>query len=92
MDDEQRREFQDANGFEDLPGKWQAAVAEAGRSVPSCGPSEATRERLGRDLHGKARSTTSAGRPLRPFLSIRRRVRLTAGWVPDGAYYLLEVT
>jgi hypothetical protein len=37
MDDRQRREFQeallDADSFEDLPGKWQAAIleAEAGR-------------------------------------------------------------
>jgi len=33
MDDRQRREFHeallDANGFEDLPGKWQAAILEA---------------------------------------------------------------
>ena len=43
MDDRQRREFHeallDADGFEDLPGKWQAAILEAeenGRSwVPS---------------------------------------------------------
>ena len=33
MADEQRREFHepllDAHGFEDLPGKWQAAILEA---------------------------------------------------------------
>jgi hypothetical protein len=33
MDDFQRREFQealtDADAFEDLPGKWQAAILEA---------------------------------------------------------------
>jgi hypothetical protein len=33
MGDDQRREFHeallDADGFEDLPGKWQAAIVEA---------------------------------------------------------------
>jgi hypothetical protein len=39
MDDRQRREFHeallDADSFEDLPGKWQAAIlkAEAARSL-----------------------------------------------------------
>ena len=36
---EQRREFQeallDANAFEDLPGKWQAAILQAEQSRPT---------------------------------------------------------
>jgi hypothetical protein len=39
MSAEQRREFQeallDADDFEDLPGKWQAAILKAERSRPS---------------------------------------------------------
>jgi hypothetical protein len=39
MDAAQRREFQeallDADGFEDLPGKWQAAIVTAERNRPS---------------------------------------------------------
>jgi hypothetical protein len=39
MTAEQRPEFHeallDADDFEDLPGKWQAAVLEAGQSAPS---------------------------------------------------------
>lgn len=38
MSDLQRREFHhallDADGFEDLPGKWQAAVLEAEKARP----------------------------------------------------------
>jgi hypothetical protein len=38
MDDRRRREFHeallDADSFEDLPGKWQAAVLEAEQSRP----------------------------------------------------------
>jgi len=38
MDDRQRREFHeallDANSFEDLPGKWQAAILEAEQNRP----------------------------------------------------------
>jgi len=38
MDDRQRREFHeallDAGSFEDLPGKWQAAILEAEQSRP----------------------------------------------------------
>jgi hypothetical protein len=38
MDDRQRREFHeallDADSFEDLPGKWQAAILEAERNRP----------------------------------------------------------
>jgi hypothetical protein len=38
LDDVQRREFHeallDANIFEDLPGKWQAAILEAEQSRP----------------------------------------------------------
>jgi hypothetical protein len=38
IDSDQRREFQeallDANAFEDLPGKWQAAIFRAERSCP----------------------------------------------------------
>jgi hypothetical protein len=38
MDDRQRREFHeallDADSFEDLPGRWQAAVVEAERNRP----------------------------------------------------------
>jgi hypothetical protein len=38
MGDQQRREFQaallDAKSFEDLPGKWQAAVLEAEQNRP----------------------------------------------------------
>ena len=38
MDAEQRREFHeallDADGFEDLPGKWQAAVVSAEQNRP----------------------------------------------------------
>jgi hypothetical protein len=37
----QRREFHEAlleaDGFEDLPGKWQAAILEAEQNRPSCG-------------------------------------------------------
>ena len=39
MGAEQRREFQeallDANTFEDLPGKWQAAILQAEQNRPS---------------------------------------------------------
>jgi hypothetical protein len=39
MGDLQRREFHeallDADGFEDLPGKWQAAVLEAEQNRPN---------------------------------------------------------
>jgi len=42
MDDLQRREFHeallDADGFEDLPGKWQAAILKAEQS-----PAQSTR-------------------------------------------------
>jgi hypothetical protein len=38
MDDRQRREFHEAlleaDSFEDLPGKWQAAILEAERDWP----------------------------------------------------------
>ena len=38
MDERQRREFQgaplDADSFEDLPGKWQAAILEAEQNRP----------------------------------------------------------
>jgi hypothetical protein len=38
VDDRQRREFHeallDADSFEDLPGKWQAAILEAERNWP----------------------------------------------------------
>jgi hypothetical protein len=38
MSDRQRREFHeallDADGFDDLPGKWQAAVLEAEQNRP----------------------------------------------------------
>jgi hypothetical protein len=38
MSDRQRREFQEAlleaDSFEDLPGKWQAAIVKAERSRP----------------------------------------------------------
>jgi hypothetical protein len=38
MDDRQRREFQeallDADNFEDLPGKWQAAILKAEENRP----------------------------------------------------------
>jgi hypothetical protein len=38
MDDRQRREFHetllDADSFEDLPGKWQAAILEAEAARP----------------------------------------------------------
>jgi hypothetical protein len=38
MSDRQRREFQEAlleaDSFEDLPGKWQAAILKAERSRP----------------------------------------------------------
>ena len=38
LDELQRREFHeallDADGFEDLPGKWQAAIMEAEQSRP----------------------------------------------------------
>ena len=38
MSDHQRRDFQEAlleaDGFEDLPGKWQAAILEAERNRP----------------------------------------------------------
>jgi hypothetical protein len=41
MSAEQRREFHeallDADTFEDLPGKWQAAVLDASRTGRSCG-------------------------------------------------------
>ena len=39
MDDLQRREFHeallDADAFEDLPGKWQAAILKAEKSRPN---------------------------------------------------------
>jgi hypothetical protein len=41
MDDRQRREFHkallDADTFEDLPGKWQAAIREAETARPRLG-------------------------------------------------------
>jgi hypothetical protein len=43
MSGPRRREFHeallDANTFEDLPGKWQAAILEADRAGRSCGSS-----------------------------------------------------
>jgi hypothetical protein len=45
MDAAQRRELHeallDADGFEDLPGKWQAAIVAAEQNRRSCGPSAA---------------------------------------------------
>ena len=39
MSDRQRREFHeallDADGFDDLPGKWQAAILEAEQNRPN---------------------------------------------------------
>jgi hypothetical protein len=39
LDDLQRREFHEAlleaAGFEDLPGKWQAAILEAEQNLPN---------------------------------------------------------
>jgi hypothetical protein len=39
MSDPQRREFHevllDADGFEDLPGKWQAAILKAEENAPN---------------------------------------------------------
>jgi hypothetical protein len=39
MDDPQRREFHeallDADGFADLPGKWQAAIMKSERNRPN---------------------------------------------------------
>ena len=47
LDDLQRREFHeallDADGFEDLPGKWQAAIAKAEQNRPSFMSSEIPR-------------------------------------------------
>jgi hypothetical protein len=49
MSDLQRREFHeallDADTFEDLAGKWQAAILKAEETGPSCGPSAAIRQR-----------------------------------------------
>jgi hypothetical protein len=49
MGDDQRREFHeallDADTFEDLPGKWQAAVLEAEQNRPTRGLSATTRHR-----------------------------------------------
>jgi hypothetical protein len=43
MSREQRREFHEAlleaDSFEDLPGKWQAAVLKAEENGPNCGSS-----------------------------------------------------
>jgi hypothetical protein len=45
LDDLQRREFQeallDAVRFQDLPGKWQAAILSAEQSRRNCGSSAA---------------------------------------------------
>jgi hypothetical protein len=46
MGDLQRREFHEAlleaNGFEDLPGRWQAAILRASRTGRTCASSAAT--------------------------------------------------
>jgi hypothetical protein len=48
MDEAQRRELHeallDADGFEDLPGKWQAAILEAEQSRPKLRASSAVLE------------------------------------------------
>jgi hypothetical protein len=50
MSDLQRREFHeallDAGSFEDLPGKWQAAILKAEQSRPKLRSSPATRSAL----------------------------------------------
>jgi hypothetical protein len=49
MGDSQRREFHeallDADGFEDLSGKWQAAILQAEQNRPTRGLSATTRHR-----------------------------------------------
>ena len=50
MHDLQRREFHevllDADTFEDLPGKWQAAILEAEGNRPVCESSDAANRRV----------------------------------------------
>jgi hypothetical protein len=49
ISDLQRREFHeallDAHAFEDLPGKWQAAILKTEENRPNCGSSAATSSR-----------------------------------------------
>ena len=51
MDQRQRREFHeallDADSYEDLPGKWQAAILEAEQPGRICASSVATESPLG---------------------------------------------
>ena len=50
MGGQQRREFHeallDADSFEDLPGKWQAAILEAEQNGQTFASSEATESRM----------------------------------------------
>jgi hypothetical protein len=61
MDEQQRREFQeallDADSFEELPGKWQAAVLAADRTGRSSASLHATRP------HSRRRSHRCRARP-----------------------------
>jgi hypothetical protein len=65
MSDQQRREFDeallDADCFEDLSSKWQAAILKENRPGRSCGSSAATR-RSAAAASGPQRRSSSAAR------------------------------
>jgi hypothetical protein len=65
MSDIQRCEFHeallDADTFEDLAAKWQAAILKAERTGPTCGSSAAVSSRIGARLPAPLPPTTGVG-------------------------------
>ena len=80
LGDLQRREFHeallDAGSFEDLPGKWQAAILEAAQTGRSCGWSPATR-------HSRPLTTLRSPSARCPALPLGRSVSPCGGGDDD---------
>ncbi len=81
MSDLQRREFHEslleADTFEDLPGKWQAAIVTQSRTGRSCGSSLPNSDSPPLGLHGWPRVPHARGREAlaRRFLRVRDGLR-----------------
>jgi hypothetical protein len=97
MDHGQRREFHevllDADSFEDLPGKWRAAILKADRTGRSCGLSSATKGR--RVPVGPARGQTRARSSVRSrgLSPLRSPCRIRTIWrrPPHGQAGIVSV-
>jgi hypothetical protein len=76
MDANQRREFHEAlleaDGFEDLPGRWQAAIVRAEQNRPKL-----------RDVHGDSQQRPTTPTPfIKTIASCSRRSGINAARLP----------